>query len=56
MQDYAKVMCWLVDEVYPHVSYIQLVQDNLNTHTPASLYETFAMAEAHHILQRIEFH
>ncbi len=56
MQDYAKVVRWLVDEVYPHAEYIRLVQDNLNTHTPASLYETFPPAEARRILQRVEFH
>ena len=56
MQDYAKVVRWLVDEVYPHAEYIRLVQDNLNTHTPASLYETFAPAEARRLLQRLEFH
>jgi hypothetical protein len=56
MQDYAKVVRWLVDEVYPHAEYIRLVQDNLNTHTPASLYETFPPAEARSILQRLEFH
>ena len=44
MQDYAKVVRWLVDEAYPHAEYIRLVQDNLNTHTPASLYETFPPA------------
>jgi hypothetical protein len=38
MQDYAQVVRWLVDKVYPHAEYIRLVQDNLNTHTPASLY------------------
>ncbi len=32
------------------------MQDNLNTHTPAALYETFAPAEARRILQRLEFH
>lgn len=37
MQDYAKIVRWLVDEVYPYAEYIRLVQDNLNTHTPASL-------------------
>jgi hypothetical protein len=47
---------WLVDEVYPQAEYIRLVQDNLNTHTPASLYETFPPAEARRILQRLEFH
>ena len=56
MHDYAKVVCWLVDEVYPQAEYIRLVQDNLNTHTPASLYETFPPAEARRILQRLEFH
>jgi len=56
MQDYAQIMCWLVDEVYSQAEYIRLVQDNLNTHTPASLYETFAPAEARRILQRVEFH
>src|SRR5215470_15795778 len=42
--------------VYPHAEYICLVQDNLNTHTPAALYETFPPAEARRILQRLEFH
>ena len=49
-------MRWLVDEVYPQAEYIRLVQDNLNTHTRASLYETFPPEEARRILQRLEFH
>ena len=56
MQDYAKVVRWLVDEVYPQAEYIRLAQDNLNTHMPAALYETFPPAEARRILQRLEFH
>jgi DDE superfamily endonuclease len=56
MHDYAQIVRWLVDEVYPHAEYIRLVQDNLNTHTPASLYETFPPAEARRILQRLELH
>jgi hypothetical protein len=44
-----------VDEVYPHAEYIRLVQDNLNTHSPAALYEPFPPAEARRILQRLEF-
>ena len=56
MHDYAKVVRWLVDEVYPQAEYIRLVQDNLNTHTPAALYETFPPAEARRILQRLEYH
>src|SRR5262245_442090 len=56
MQDYAKIVRGLVDELYTHAEYIRLVQGNLNTHTPASLYETFPPAEARQILQRLEFH
>jgi len=32
------------------------VQDNLNTHDGASLYETFPPAEARRIVEEIEFH
>ena len=35
---------------------IRIVVDNLNTHTPAALYETFPPAEAHRILLRLEVH
>jgi len=56
MQDYERRVRWLVDSVYPHAEYIRLVQDNLNTHTPASLYETFPPAQARRLLQRLEFH
>ena len=54
--DYAHCIRWLVDQVYPNVEYIRIVQDNLNTHTPAALYEAFEPAEARRILQRVEFH
>ena len=33
-----------------------LVQDNLNTHTPASLYAAFAPAEARRLADRLELH
>jgi DDE superfamily endonuclease len=56
MQGYAKVVRFLVDEVYPHAEYIRLVPDILNTHTSAALYETFPPSEARRILQRVEFH
>ena len=56
MQDYARVVRFLVDEVYAQAEYIRLVQDNLNTHTSAALYETFPPSEARRILQRVEFH
>lgn len=35
---------------------IRVVLDNLSTHTPTALYETFEPAEARRILRRIEFH
>jgi DDE superfamily endonuclease len=54
--DYAQCIRWLVDHVYPHAEYVRIVQDNLNIHTPAALYEAFEPAEARRILQRVEFH
>lgn len=35
---------------------IVLVQDNLNTHTPASLYEAFPAPEARRLIKRFEWH
>ena len=55
-RDYAQTLRWLCDEVYPHADKIVLVQDNLNTHTPASLYEAFPPAEALRLKERIEWH
>ena len=54
--DYAHCIRWLVDIVYPQAQYVRIVQDNLNTHTAAALYEAFEPAEARRILQRVEFH
>jgi len=56
MEDFAHHMPWLVEERYPEVERIRGVLDNLNTHKPASLYETFAPAEARRILKKLEFH
>ena len=49
-------MRWLVDEAYTKAERIRVVLDNLNTHRPASLYQTFAPVEARRILKRLEFH
>jgi len=54
--DFAECMRYLVDELFPEAERIVLVLDNLNTHTPASLYEAFEPAEAKRILDRLEFH
>ena len=51
--DYAQVLAWLVDECYPEADYIELVQDNLNTHNLASLYEAFPPEEARRIGRKI---
>jgi hypothetical protein len=55
-KDYAWCVRELLEEHYPHADKVVLVQDNLNTHDGASLYEAFAPAEARRLLDRIEFH
>lgn len=54
--DYAKVLRDVADIHFPMAEKIVLVQDNLNTHTPASLYEAFEPAEARRIIERYEWH
>jgi DDE superfamily endonuclease len=54
--DFAQQMKALVDEHFPEAEVIRVVLDNLNTHTPASLYAAFAPAEAHRIARKLEFH
>jgi hypothetical protein len=56
MKEFAECMQWLVDEVYPQTEVVRVVLDNLNTHRPAALYETFPPQEARRILKRLEFH
>jgi hypothetical protein len=55
-KDYAECLRELVDVYFPGALKIRLVQDNLNTHDGASLYEAFAPEEARRILERLEFH
>jgi hypothetical protein len=54
--DYAKILRDLCDIHFPNAEKIALVQDNLNTHTPASLYEAFEPADARRIAERFEWH
>ena len=49
-------MKWLVDEVHPEAEVIRMVMDNLKTHKPAALFETFPPVEALRILKKLEFH
>jgi hypothetical protein len=55
-QDFAHQLKALVDERYPEAQVIRLVTDNLNIHTPASLYETFVPEEARRIAAKLEWH
>ena len=55
-EDFAHQMRWLVDEAYPDIPEVRLVLDNLNTHRPASLYQTLPAEEARRIARRLEFH
>ena len=54
--DYAQCLKALADVHFAHAEKIILVQDNLNTHKPASLYEAFAPEEARRLRGRFEFH
>ena len=54
--DWAHCIKELVDVHYPDADKIVLVQDNLNTHTPASLYEAFPPTEAKRLADKLELH
>jgi transposase len=55
-EDFAHQMKALLDEYYPKAKKSRLVMDNLNTHTPSALYETFSPVEARRILSKLELH
>ena len=54
--DYAHALKDLSDTYFPNSKKITLVQDNLNTHKPASLYEAFPAEEARRLVERFEWH
>jgi hypothetical protein len=54
--DYAHLLKEIADELFADAAKIVLVQDNLNTHKPASLYEAFPPAEARRLVERFEWH
>jgi transposase len=53
--EFADMMRYLLDDLYPEVERIRLVVDNLNTHSPAAFYESFTAQEARRMSKRIEF-
>lgn len=54
--DWARCIKELVDVHYPEAEKVVLVMDNLNTHTPAALYEAFTPSEARRIACKLEIH
>jgi hypothetical protein len=53
---FAHQMQALVDVHCPEAEVIRVVLDNLSTHSPAALYDTFEPSEARRILRKLEFH
>jgi transposase len=54
-KDFAYCMQELVDVHFPKAAVISVVLDNLNTHTPAALYEAFPPAEARRLLRKLDW-
>ncbi len=54
--DYAHAIRCLVDEIHPDAEKIVVVQDNLNTHKLASLYQAFPPSEARRLIDKLEIH
>jgi hypothetical protein len=54
--DWALWIKGMLDDRYPDAINVRLVLDNLNTHTTASLYQTFEAQEARRLAERLELH
>lgn len=55
-QDLAEQLRVLVEDDYRDADVVVLITDNLNTHTPACLYERFEPAQARRIAGKLEWH
>jgi hypothetical protein len=55
-KDWALFIRNLLETQYPKATKVRLVMDNLNTHSVASLYETFEPSEARKLASRLEIH
>lgn len=55
-KDWALQIKEMLDERYPEAIKVRLVMDNLNTHSIASLYETFDPKEARRLAERLDIH
>ena len=54
--DFAQILQYTSDTLYPRAEKIVLVTDNLNTHSPSSLYKAFPPEEARRLAERFEWH
>lgn len=54
--DWAHFIREMLEERYPEAEKVVLVMDNLNTHSPASLYQAFPPQEARRLAERLEIH
>ena len=54
--DFARVLQHTSDMLYPRAEKIVLVTDNLNTHSPTSLYKAFPPKEARRLTERFEWY
>jgi hypothetical protein len=54
-KDFAYCMQEMVDVHFPKAAVISVALDNLNTHTPAALYEAFPPMEARRLLRKLDF-
>lgn len=55
-RDWALQIKQMIDERYPDAIKVRLVMDNLNTHSVASLYETFEPQEARRLAEKLDIH
>ena len=53
--NWAEVVRFIAEDLYPHAPQITIIQDNLSAHKPSALYEILPAAQAREILRRIEF-
>ena len=54
--DFAQILKYTSDVLYPRTEKIILVTDNLDTHETASLYKAFKPDEARRLAERFEWH
>jgi hypothetical protein len=55
-QDFAVCLSEMIEVYWPEAKKVRVVLDNLNTHTPAALYERYPPEKARPLVQKLEFH